>query len=82
MKISENKQAIQDELNIDGGKHVLTSLKCFKANMYIEHIILHVFLDYGNIQFSIRYSSKLRIYKKKWGGDQNLLSFKKTKEPL
>ena len=36
--------------------------------MSIEHIVLHVFLDYGNIQFSIRYSSKLGIYKTvRWG---------------
>ena len=36
--------------------------------MSIEHIILHVFLDYGNIQFSIRYSSELGFTKKvRWG---------------
>ena len=49
----------------------------FQTNMYTEHIILHVFLDYGNISFSIRYSSKLGIYKKKGRGYQNLLSFEK-----
>ena len=79
MKISKNKQAIQDELNIDGGKHVLASLKCFETNMSIEHIILHVFLDYGNIQFSIRYSSKLGIYKKSQVGTRICYLFRKQK---